>query len=534
MGLFNFIFRWRYVKGASTWPDGTRYVGEFKDGEFHGQGTKTWTDGTKYVGKFKNGEQWEGIEYLSSGEVRRTITSGKWCDGCEPTTKQLAIVRKIYRIEIAPTDEDFFGKAGTYTGEVVGGRANGHGTYTWPEGREYVGEWKDGKRNGQGALTNKGSAFDPDWTYVGEFKEGKFHGQGTLESARGDKYVGEWKDNERHGQGTRTDPYGNKYVGQWRNDARYRGTYTYDDGSKYVGKYQSSGGTISAGSDDVIESEGISYFPSGKIKSTYSNGKPCKDCRPTARQLAIVREINQSEISPDGKNKGWLRPHETSSPEPDSETDPGFKSKTLPPGLYYIGDLMYLSLSEEEFEKSMDEIGVFTNEKGQKCAVFRTMAGDGVYLDNDGHSYSVDSGMIGAYPINSLEEAHSLGKGVEFLEEVRAGYDEETSIISFGDIHIHTDPFDEVNHPDVEGTYVGDYKDGMPNGQGTLSFPNGDTYVGEWKDGMRHGQGTFKNGDGEFEGLSFVGEWKDDVWWNGTLYDREGDALETYSEGKPR
>jgi hypothetical protein len=210
------------------------------------------------------------------------------------------------------------------------------------------------------------------------------------------------------------------------------------------------------------------------------------------------------------------------------------KSETLPPGLYYIGDLMYLSLSDEEFEKSMDEIGVFTNEKGQKCAVFRTMAGDGVYLDNDGHSYSVDSGMIGAYPINSLEEAHSLGKGVEFLEEVRAGYDEETSIISFGDIHIHTDPFDEVNHPDVEGTYVGDYKDGMPNGQGTLSFPNGDTYVGEWKDGMRHGQGTFKNGDGEFEGLSFVGEWKDDVWWNGTLYDREGEALETYSEGKPR
>ena len=98
-------------------------------------------------------------------------------------------------------------------------------------------------------------------------------------------------------------------------------------------------------------------------------------------------------------------------------------------------------------------------------------------------------------------------KGVEFPEEVRAGYDEETSIISFGDIHIHTDPFDEVNHPDVEGTYVGDYKDGMPNGQGTLSFPNGDTYVGEWKD---------------------------DVSWNGTLYDREGEALETYSEGKPR
>ena len=253
-----------------------------------------------------------------------------------------------------------------------------------------------------------------------------------------------------------------------------------------------------------------------------------------------------------------------------SETE----SETLPPGLYYIGDLMYLSLSEEEFEKSMDEIGVFTNEKGQKCAVFRTMAGDGVYLDNDGHSYSVDSGMIGAYPINSLEEAHSLGKGVEFLEEVRAGYDEETSIISFGDIHIHTDPFDEVNDPHVEKTYVGGYKDGMPHGQGTYTYADGSTYVGKFRDGKFHGQGTFTHADGdkylgEFKdgkfpdqgtittpagrkyvgelkdgaphghgtdtfprGKKYVGEFKDGEWWDGTEYDREGNALRTYSKGK--
>ena len=36
-------------------PNGDKYVGEFKDGKFHGQGTFTWANGDKYVGEFKNG-----------------------------------------------------------------------------------------------------------------------------------------------------------------------------------------------------------------------------------------------------------------------------------------------------------------------------------------------------------------------------------------------------------------------------------------------------------------------------------------------
>ena len=76
--------------------------------------------------------------------------------------------------------------------------------------------------------------------------------------------------------------------------------------------------------------------------------------------------------------------------------------------------------------------------------------------------------------------------------------------------------------------YVGGIKDGKPNGRGTCTFANGDKYVGEWKDGQWNGQGTFTsaNGDvyvGEFkdnsqigqgtytwaDGRKYVGEWKD-------------------------
>jgi TonB family protein len=37
--------------------------------------------------------------------------------------------------------------------------------------------------------------------------------------------------------------------------------------------------------------------------------------------------------------------------------------------------------------------------------------------------------------------------------------------------------------------YVGEFKDGQRNGQGTLIFANGGKFVGEWLDGLRHGPG---------------------------------------------
>jgi hypothetical protein len=55
-----------------------KYVGEFKDNMYNGQGTLTLSDGSKYEGEFNNGEfNGQGILITSTGKK----TVGEWKDG---------------------------------------------------------------------------------------------------------------------------------------------------------------------------------------------------------------------------------------------------------------------------------------------------------------------------------------------------------------------------------------------------------------------------------------------------------------------
>ena len=64
--------------GQGTWthPDGDKYEGEFKDGLSHGQGTYTYADGKKYVGEFKDNKPWNGTGYDKYGNVKATFSNG--------------------------------------------------------------------------------------------------------------------------------------------------------------------------------------------------------------------------------------------------------------------------------------------------------------------------------------------------------------------------------------------------------------------------------------------------------------------------
>ena len=63
-------------QGTSAFPDGGKYEGEYKDGKKDGQGTYTWSDGDKYEGEYKDGEMWNGTLYDKDGNIKY-----KWVNG---------------------------------------------------------------------------------------------------------------------------------------------------------------------------------------------------------------------------------------------------------------------------------------------------------------------------------------------------------------------------------------------------------------------------------------------------------------------
>ena len=75
--------------------------------------------------------------------------------------------------------------------------------------------------------------------------------------------------------------------------------------------------------------------------------------------------------------------------------------------------------------------------------------------------------------------------------------------------------------------YVGEWKNNQHHGQGTSTFPDGRRYVGEYKNNKWDGQGTLTWANGS----RYAGEFKDGRPWTGTGYDKDGNAVVTYSEG---
>ena len=121
-----------------------------------------------------------------------------------------------------------------------GNCTDGKGTMTNPEkGWKYVGQFKDGKRDGQGTfMYSDGTKSRGQKQYEGGWKEDKPSGKGTLTFFDGRKFVGEWKfetvvtNDEVPYQGKMVPATHRKVV------VSAQGTMSYPDGRKEVGEFK--------------------------------------------------------------------------------------------------------------------------------------------------------------------------------------------------------------------------------------------------------------------------------------------------------
>ncbi len=131
----------------------------------------------------------------------------------------------------------------------------------------------------------------------------------------------------------------------------------------------------------------------------------------------------------------------------------------LQPGTYFIGDPCYvMSHGNDEWVDIVEACDYWQepySDRGKTAVAFSTAWGDGVYIDAEGNEYSVDTGLIGAVPVElwsvSLDEieTRNLGQVVTFKEpficQAGAG-----GVLMFGHIVIDTDP---VSDSDADFKY---------------------------------------------------------------------------------
>ncbi len=416
-------------------------------------------------------------------------------------------------------------KDGKYVGEIEKGLPNGKGTVTWSNGSKYVGEWKYGKRNGQGTQTSYLSSVYIG-EYVGEWKDGSYHGQGTMSWSDRRKYVGEYKDGKFDGQGTFTSYGGYKYVGEYKDGSYHgQGTLTYSDGRKYVGEFKDRkrNGQGILTTTDGVKMVGefrddqpwnvTSYGKDGNIVGKYEYGEhnPWNVTKYDKDGNLILKWVNGVKIIEKKKegmlfytrSNGHLGWYETGDEDKDRKyvgqvengKPHGQGTSTQGGRTMYVGEWKYgyhhgqgtlfVIVIGSEFKVE----GIFKNGSPWNCK-----------------NYLLNGNYIGKY-VN--------GEWVE--EDVEEDNEQKWGVL----FHNNWGWF-VSGDTDKDGKYLGEIKNGIPNGQGTYTKPDGSNYVGEFKDGKEHGQGTVTSPDG----LKYVGGYKDGkkngqgtgTWFDGSEY----------------
>lgn len=223
-----------------------RYDGEWKNGLYHGKGTLINRTG-RYDCNFVDGKiegfgvcyYWDADDFKGVPPWKVDLTGpnvdryeGNWRNG-----KEFGFGKY------------FCGDGGFYEGEWDVEK-HGEGTYHYPNGSKYVGQYDQGERHGEGVYY-----YPTGGRYEGQWHRHQRHGHGVCSFSDGSRYEGRWEDDYRWGHGVMVFPDGVKYEGEWKRDQRHGGGIEYAiDGGVKQGNWDSDI-FIGEGKPDASEDE---------------------------------------------------------------------------------------------------------------------------------------------------------------------------------------------------------------------------------------------------------------------------------------
>ena len=159
--------------------------------------------------------------------------------------------------------------------------------------------------------------------------------------------------------------------------------------------------------------------------------------------------------------------------------------------------------------------GIWKDDKKHGRGTFTWSSGDEALGEwRDGNPWNVD------YFDNKGKFLGRFLDGVKDVEKKKEG-------VLFGRI-VNGNPEWYKDGYNNDERYVGEIENEKPNGQGTLTLPDGRKFVGKFKDGKMDGQGIFTFPDR----TKGVGYFRGTKPWNVTKYDKEGTILGKYVNGK--
>lgn len=400
------------LDAAQGWT--AAFDGEFDASQMNGPGTYHSVAGNAQSGTWSVTEQ-QAVSFAAPNTTR-TISASY--EGMLNDAAPGGYGKVVWTIDASHT--------ASYVGEWENGVPTGKGTYTATGGESLTGDW--GYVTGQKIVSASGASG----SYTGLTLNGKPSGLGIAVWSSGDVSITEYKNSVRSGYGISYGKNGDQYTGLWASDIMSNGTgsYTYSDGSRFVGTWSGSQrtGTLTTSSgetykgtwkNDVLTGKGTYSSPRGdSYDGNWSNGK--KSGTGTYR---------------------WAN----------GDVYTGSWNNDLPHG---SGSMRYANGDSYS--------GTWTNGSHSDSGTYKWASGDsfeGTLVDGRKEGTGTYTWANGDTYTGSWSNDLQNGKG--------------TLKYATGD------------------SYTGDWADGQKSGTGTYKWSNGDSYAGAWSADLKNGAGVY-------------------------------------------